>query len=247
MLAINLKNARVLTNLFYKRFKKRSYKQDFIKSIFTVKVAFRKSIPNLGSGTPTQSEFDYIQWRDKLASPHSDGFLTVTSLAPKRKVPQKRQEDFPAAGHYFPGGRPLNSSFADNYSHPFLRKFYPRPEASGSIVHFYRTVSGDVVSVNGILVDRNIDEYPGTKRRNFDSNENFDKCSSQKFFTGMGSDRYFKEAILKGKQKPNFHTPNRPRPDEKRAWFVIIAAFFHCLTVLQRNPSNTIVCHVDDR
>ena len=48
----------------------------------------------------------------------------------------------------------------------------------------------------------------------------------------MGSDRYFKEAILKGKQKPNFHTPNRPRPDEKRAWFVIIAAFFHCLTVL---------------
>ena len=98
MLAINLKNARVLTNLFYKRFNKRSYKQDFIKSIFTVKVAFRKSIPNLGSGTPTQSEFDYIQCRAKLVSPHSDGFLTVTSLAPKRKVPQKRQEDFPAAG-----------------------------------------------------------------------------------------------------------------------------------------------------
>ena len=98
MLAINLKNARVLTNLFHKRFKKRSNKQNFIKSIFTVKVAFRKSIPNLGSGTPTQSEFDYIQCRDKLASPQSDGFLTVTSLAPKRKVPQKRQEDFPAAG-----------------------------------------------------------------------------------------------------------------------------------------------------
>ena len=73
------------------------FKQDFIKSIFTVKVAFRKSIPNLGSGTPTQSEFDYIQCRDKLSSPHLDGFLTVTSLAPKRKVPQKRQEDFPAA------------------------------------------------------------------------------------------------------------------------------------------------------
>ena len=149
----------------------------------------------------------------------------------KTKGPSEAPRRFPSrwpVTHYFPGGRPLNSSFADNYSHPFLR-----PEASGSIVHFYRTVSGDIVSVNGILVDRNIDEYPGTKRRSFDSNENFDKCSSQKFFTGMGSDRYFKEAILKGKQKPNFHTPNRPRPDEKRAWFVIIAAFFHCLTVLQ--------------
>ena len=239
MLAINLKNARVLTN---------GSRRGHIKSIFTVKVAFRKSIPNLGSGTPTQSGFDYIQCRDKLASPHSDGFLTVTSLAPKRKVPQKRQEDFPAAGD------PLLSrwsafelQFRGQLQSSFPSEIYPRPEASGSIVHFYRTVSGDVVSVNGILVDRNIDEYPGTKRRNFDSNVNFDKCSSQKFFTGMGSDRYFKEAILKGKQKPNFHTPNRPRPDEKRAWFVIIAAFFHCLTVLQRNPSNTIVCHVDDR
>ena len=109
MLAINLKNARILTNLFYKRFKKRSYKQDFIKSIFTVKVAFRKSIPNLGSGTPTQSEFDYIQCRDKLASPHSDGFLTVTSLAPKRKVPQKRQEDFPAAGDPLSAKRPTKT------------------------------------------------------------------------------------------------------------------------------------------
>lgn len=122
-----------------------------------VQVAFRKSQFQI-SGQARQRKANLIIFKAGASVLHRTqaSFWQYKLLASGGKFFGNAKKSSQPLVIHFPrekinfGGRRLNSKFAGQLqSNPFLRKIYQRPETSGSMVHFYRPVSEDVVSVSG--------------------------------------------------------------------------------------------------